>query len=124
MYLLRQFGWYKLYIPKEELEFRSFGQVQYWQEIAITLLKKYCDRYYKYRKAEFENDYLEYYELTTSDPNFIDEYRFLVEQSMNDIIDKLEELKDLVISGQFRDFEFQNIKGFRFHNHLYYPLVY
>jgi len=36
-----------LYIPSEEMEPRSFEQVRRWQEIAATLLRKYCDRFYK-----------------------------------------------------------------------------
>ncbi len=42
--LLKHPEWYDLYIPKDVLEFRSFEQVRQWQEIAIALLKKYCDR--------------------------------------------------------------------------------
>jgi hypothetical protein len=48
--LLKQKEWYTLYIPGEEMEFRSFQQVRRWQEIATALLKKYLDRYYKFRK--------------------------------------------------------------------------
>jgi hypothetical protein len=40
MNLLGQTAWYKLYIPKEEMEFRSFQQVLRWQEIAVSLLNK------------------------------------------------------------------------------------
>lgn len=122
--LLNTHGWYRLYIPEEEMEFRTFEQVRRWQEIATVLLKKYCDRYYKFRKSEYEDKHLEYRELTTDDPNFIDEYRFLVEQSKDDIIAKLEELKDLVTSGQLQDWEFQGMRAIRFASHLYYPLVY
>jgi len=122
--LINDHNWYRLYIPEEELGFRSFEQVKRWQEIAIVLLKKYCDKYYKHRKAEFENEYLEYHTLTLDDPNFIDEYRFLVERSKDDIIAKLEELKALVSSGELKDWKFQNLEAIRFSNHLYYPLVY
>jgi hypothetical protein len=74
--LLSRPEWYRLFIPKEELEFRNFAQVRRWQEIALTLLKKCCDRYYKICKAQFENQYLEYRELSPNDPNFIQEYRY------------------------------------------------
>lgn len=41
-------GWYRLFIPKAELTFTRFEQVRRWQEIAVALLKKYLDRYYKH----------------------------------------------------------------------------
>lgn len=122
--LLSQPDWYRLYIPKDELEFRYFGQVRRWQEIAIVLLKKYCDRYYKFKKAEFENEHLEYHELTEDDPNFIDEYLFLIEQSCEEIVTKLEEIRKLIEDGKLKDVEFQGLKSIMFNQHLYLPLIY
>jgi len=122
--LLREPIWYQLYIPRDELEFNSFEQVRHWQEIAVILLKKYCDRYYKFRKAEFENDHLEYRELTEDDPNFIDEYRFLVEQSQEEIVTKLEEIKQIIDDGDLKSVEFQGLRSIMFDRHLYQPLIY
>lgn len=116
--------WYQLYIPAEELDFRSFEQVQRWQEIAIVLLKKYCDRSYKHRKADFENQHLEYRELGPEDSNFINEYRFLIERSRDDIVAKLAEIKDLVQNGQLQNVEFNGLKSIMFGQHLYQPLIY
>jgi len=115
--------WYKLYIPKEEMEFKSFENVRRWQEIAVVLLKKYCDRYYKTQKAAFENEHLEYRILTEDDPNFIKEYMFLVEQSRDDIIAKLQEIKELIETGKFKDIEFQGLTSITFNRHLYQPLI-
>lgn len=122
--LLCQPDWYRLYIPPEELEFRSFSQVRRWQEIAVALLKKYCDRYYHFRKAEFENEHLEYHELTEADENFVDAYRFLIEQSRDEIVERLKDLKEAITSGAFRNVEFQNLYAVFFSQHLYQPLVY
>lgn len=122
--LLTDASWYVLYIPKEELEFRSFEQVRRWQEIAVTLLCKYCDRYYKLRKAEFEKDHLEYRSLSEDDDNFIDDYLFLIEQSRKDIVAKLEELKTIIENGELRNLEFQGLTAIMFGRHLYQPLIY
>ena len=122
--LLSQPDWYRLYIPKEELEITNFSQVRRWQEISLTLLKKFCDRYYKFRKAEFENQHLEYRELTADDPNFVQEYQFLVEQSRDEIIAKLQELKEIIESGVLKNFQFYNIHAVMFNRHLYQPLIY
>jgi len=122
--LLSDSGWYTLYIPREELEFRSFDRVRCWQEIAVTLLCKYCDRFYKVRKAEFEKDHLEYRDLAEDDGNFIDNYLFLIDRSRKDIVAKLAEIKKLIETGQLRNVEFQGITTIMLGQHLYQPLIY
>jgi len=122
--LLRRKDWYVLLIPKEEMQFRSFQQVHRWQEIAAALLKKYLDRYYKVRKQEFEGDHLEYRELSEDDPNFVSEYRLLIEESREDIIQKLKEFKRLIGEGKLRNVEFQSLHAIAFGRHLYEPLIY
>ena len=122
--LLTDSSWYVLYIPSEEMEPRSFEQVRRWQEIAATLLRKYCDRFYMVRKAEFEKGYLEYRSLTEEDDNLIDDYLFLVDQSRKDIVAKLEEIKRILESGGLRNVEFQGLTTIMFGQHLYQPLIY
>jgi hypothetical protein len=129
--LLRRKDWYLLFIPEEEMKFPSFEQVRRWQEMATALFKKYLDRYYKVKKQEFESKHLEYRELAEDDPNFINEYRVLIEQSRDDIIQKLEEIKRLIESGTLKEAEFSKLvveqDGLRtiaFAGHLYQPLVY
>jgi hypothetical protein len=122
--LLTDHSWYVLHIPQEEMDPRSFGQSRRWQEIASTLLRKYCDRFYKVRKAEWEKDHLEYRTLTEDDPNFIDDYLFLIDQSRRDIVTKLEEIKDIIEKGELRNIEFQGLTAVMLEQHLYQPLVY
>jgi len=122
--LLADTRWYVLHIPQQEMEARSFEQAHRWQEIAATLLRKYCDRFYKVRKAEFEKDHLEYRTLTEDDPNFIDDYLFLIDQSRRDIVTKLEEIKGIIERGELRNVEFQGLAAIMFGQHLYQPLVY
>lgn len=122
--LLGRRDWYVLLIPKEEMQFRSFHQILRWQEIAAALFKKYLDRYYKFRKQEFEGGHLEYRELSEDDPNFVNEYRLLIEQSRKDIVQKLEEIKGLMKAGKLRNMEFQSLHAIAFGRHLYEPLIY
>jgi hypothetical protein len=122
--LLSRNDWYTLFIPEEQMEFRSYAQVARWQEIATSLLKKYLDRYYKYKKQEFESGYLEYRELSEDDPDFITEYRLLVERSREDIIHKLEEVKGLIETGKLRNMEFGSLRIIAFDRHPYQPLIY
>jgi hypothetical protein len=122
--LLGRKDWYVLLIPKEEMYSQSFQQVLRWQEIAVALFKKYLDRYYKFRKQEFEGGHLEYRELSEDDPNFINEYRLLIEQSREDIIQKLEEIKRLIKTDKLWNVEFQSLHAIAFERHLYEPLIY
>ena len=121
--LLRNPEWYRLYIPKAEMEFTRFDRVRRWEEIAVALLKKYIDRYYKYRKQEWESDYLEYHELSEDDPNFAHEYRMLIEESADAIVENLGKLKEMVQDGTFKDWEWGNLQALWFDKHLYQPLL-
>ena len=122
--LLIDHSWYVLHIPSEEMEARSFEQIHRWQEIASTLLRKFCDRFYKLKKAEWERGHLEYRTLTENDPNFIDEYLFLIDQSRQDIVTMLQKIKRIIERGDLRNVEFQGLAAVMFGQHLYQPLVY
>ena len=129
--LLADTTWYRVLIPESELSFDSFGKVRLWQEIALALLKKYTERYYTFRKREWELPHLEYRALTEDDLNFpmVREergeygYRILVEKSRRDIVAKLEELKASIEGGALRPWTFQGLRAVRFDRHLYQPLL-
>lgn len=131
-WLLSDTSWYRLLIPEEELAFDSFEKVRLWQEIALALLKKYTERYYTFRKREWELPHLEYQELLSSDPNLLGVaesatepyYRILLEKSQEDIKLKLEELKIAIEAGQLKDVDFNGLKTIWFGRHLYQPLLY
>ena len=115
--------WYKLFIPPEELEFTQFDRVRRWEEIAVALLKKYVDRYYKHKKQEWESDFYEYHELREDDPNFVSEYRLLIDESQDAIVEKLGELKEKIENGTLADWTFGNLHAISFGQHLYQPLL-
>ncbi|MEQ1908037.1 MAG: DEAD/DEAH box helicase family protein [Vicinamibacterales bacterium] len=129
--LLEDQSWYKLLIPEEELAFDSFERIRLWQEIATALLKRYCERYYSFRKKEWELPHLEYRDLEPSDPNFPpgnDEfpdgyYRILVQESETEIIEKLKELKALIEAGDLKPWQFAGLRAIWFGQHLYEPLL-
>jgi hypothetical protein len=124
--LLENPDWYELTIPSEDLEFApgSFGRrVRTWQEIATSLLKAYCKKYYDIRRAEFESDFLQYQELTEDDPNFLEEYRFQVETSADDYLRELRDLKTAIEDGRMKSVSWGALDIFSFDRHLYRPLV-
>ncbi len=128
--LLDDQSWYRLQIPQEELNGDSYEKVRIWEEIAIALLKKYTERYYTFRKREWELPHLEYRDLEDDDPNFLrvkespdDGYRILIDESKEDIVAKLEELRTAIQTKQRTPWEFQGMKAVWFENHLYEPLL-
>ena len=123
--LLADLSWYVLLIPAEEVAIDSFERVRMWEEIALSLLKKYTDRYYTFRKREWELPHLEYRDLEKDDPNFHDGYYgILIEESQEEIVEKLKDLKALIEKGDLKPWEFRGMKAIWFGQHLYEPLLY
>ncbi len=128
--LLADRSWYLLQVPEDILSLDDFEKTRVWQEIAVALLRKYLDRYYFFRKREWELPHLEYQVLDEKDPNFLvrepgDEpgYRISVDASEEAIITKLNELKAAIESGAFKEFEFSGLRAIWFDSHLYQPLL-
>ena len=128
--LLYDQSWYRLQIPQEELSGDSYEKVRLWEEIAVALLKTYTERYYTFRKREWEMPHLEYRDLEGDDPNFLrvkespnDGYSILVDESKEDIVAKLEELRTAIQTEQRTPWAFQGMKAVWFENHLYEPLL-
>jgi len=129
--LLDNPDWYKVFIPEDELKLDDFAKITRWQQIAVSVLKKYIDRFYNDRKSEWEKEHLEYQELTEDDPNFTEAYELMIEASRVDIIKRLTEIKELIENDKLKDADFnklsQDLPGFKpifFGNHLYQPLLY
>ncbi|MGB7213336.1 MAG: DEAD/DEAH box helicase family protein [Gemmatimonadales bacterium] len=125
-------SWYRLQIPAEELAFDDFAKVTTWREIALSLARKYVDRYYQFHRRHWELPHLEYRLLEPTDRNFprvVREdgeelgYRVLVEESKAEIIKKLEELKTEIVERQLTRWEFKGIKAIALDQHLYVPLL-
>ena len=129
--LLSDSSWYCLQVPEEELIGDSYDKVHLWEEIATALLKKYIERYYIFRKCEWELTRLEYRDLESDDPNFLcakeppgeGYHRILLDKSQEELVTKLGELKAAIQRGELRDWEFQGIHAVFFPKHLYLPLL-
>ena len=130
--LLADQSWYRLQIPAEALVGDSYEKVRLWEDVAVALLKKYTERYYTFRKREWELPHLEYRDLEGDDPNFLgveeapDEgyYRIRIEKSQEEIVAKLGELKAAIRKGELKPWEFRGMKAIWFSKHLYQPLLY
>ena len=88
-----------------------------------ALLKSYLDRFYAFRKREFEAPYLEYQVLRPNDELLLKEYQFLVKKSEKQLIKRLKELSEKFKAGDFEGLSFDKLELFQANHHLYQPLV-
>lgn len=125
--LMAHNDWYELYIEPADLEFRDYGRdVARWEDITIALLRAFIDRSYKRAKGRWEAKYMETVYLSPNDPNFFEEYAVEVRSDQADWIEKLKELREQILSGNFeRDFQINStwIQALRFDKHLFFPLL-
>ncbi|MCF6340486.1 MAG: DEAD/DEAH box helicase family protein [Sulfurimonas sp.] len=125
--MILQFNdWYKLLIPKDNMNVYSFKNLANFETIMITLLKKYMKSFYEYKKSEWESKYLEYRELckTRDKANFIDSYTVTVEEKESELIKILQNLEKELKESRVPTFDRADLKVFNFNKHLYNPLIY
>jgi hypothetical protein len=61
--ILRDPTWYTLYVPPNVLKPAALDGLRAWHDIALSLLKKYCEAFYNWRRKQWEADKLEYRSL-------------------------------------------------------------
>jgi hypothetical protein len=124
--IIRNPYWYQLVIPAGALEPNTFRKVKEWQAIVTSLLRGYVDRYYNMVKSGYLSERMETVELTPGHPNFMEHYRFEIEQSRDDIIQRLVKINEFLKKSAANIDETINgdIKVFSVMNHLYNPLVF
>ena len=121
--LLERNDWYSLLIPASDLEFTDFERVRVWQEIAVALLKKYVNRFYRIRQTEYEMQHLRYEELRPDDGNFFEHYTFRMSSDEEDTRAALTELQGKVAKGSVHSVTRESFRAFVSDQHLYVPLV-
>lgn len=62
--LLEDSGWYRLYAPDSVMELGRLERLTTWHDMAIALLRKYCEMFYGFRRKQWEGDKLEYRSIT------------------------------------------------------------
>jgi len=121
-------SWYTLFIPNQELEMNTFSQVATWENLVISLLKKYTEKYYNYHKNKFNSEHIETRILNANDDNFIYEYevKLNVEGRNETIETRIAQLIEEIQNKTFADFKQLGTNFIAFDNskHLYTPLLY
>ena len=70
-------------------------------DVAIMLLQKYLERFFKKKKAEWEKDKLEYVELTYNEFIKSDSYNIEINANQHSIIENISELKKIKAGATF-----------------------
>lgn len=121
-------SWYTLFIPSTELEMNSFSQIANWENLVISLLKKYTEKYYNHHKNKFNSEHIETRILNANDDNFIHEYevKFNVEGQLHTIEERINQLLEEIKTNTLKDHKQLGTNFFAFDNskHLYTPLLY
>ena len=105
--IMNNSDWYEISIPESNLEVSSFHRVFMWEEIVISLLKLYTEKFYLSIKNKYLARHIEVSTLEEDHPNFIDEYIIQVEESETDIIRNVIEFKDKVKEDGKLDIDFE-----------------
>lgn len=132
--LLKNPNWYKLQIPKHELELNDFEDYKRWQKIAVALLKKYFDKFYYAEKSKWEKPLLVYTTLDDKNENFLenDEYTISISNSEEneEIISFITNFKEEVTAAKNKDSVLNfsrarsGLEAIVFEPSLYNPLLY
>lgn len=121
-------SWYQILIPAEDLAPTSFKKVAIWEEMVISLLKLYTDKFYNTFKSQYLSNHIELAVLQEDHPNFIDEYSIQVADHEVDIIQSVLNFKEQIKNNTSLVTDFQLSQnmfiGFDYSDHLYFPLLY
>lgn len=62
--LLADSNWYTLYAPDDVMQLGQLERLTLWHDMAIALLRTYCELFYGFRRKQWEADKLEYRPVT------------------------------------------------------------
>jgi hypothetical protein len=122
--LLATKGWYRILIPEARMQPGSYQGVFLLQQLAEALLKKYCEKFYAYKKSEFIDPRLELRELTEEDENIPEDnfYQITVDASETQLIADIEKIKEQLEKEPERCMKVNDIEFCNFKSHLFQPL--
>lgn len=72
--LLSDSSWYELQAPPAMMELGNLKNLGLWHDMAISLLRKYCEMFYNYRRKQWESDKLEF-KYITDDSSYLPNVR-------------------------------------------------
>jgi hypothetical protein len=132
--ILETDGWYSLIIPQVHIKISSMEKLEAAADYCVMVLKSYMDKFYKYKREEWEAPRLEYQELAAKDNNFVQEYSIAytdvneqdtgaaaLEQFIHELSALLE--KERCIPDYQKGLFKNSFIAFDFQSHLFAPLL-
>jgi len=114
-------GYYYLICPERRIKVNNFSELEKIENVVKMILRKYIDKFYKYKRQEWENNFLEYRNLQKGDQNFHDTYEIKISSSHKELI---EDIEDLIDDGEeLYNSERHKLPNVYFEKHLYQPLL-
>jgi len=134
--LLSDNSWYQIKAPDKLMALGNLENLAVWHDMAISLLRKYCEMFYNYRRKQWESDKLEF-KYITDDSSYLPNVRedmphggYLVTLDPvrhESIYNELQGIKESIAQGkvsQWRDRIVGASLQFLFNErHFYQPLL-
>jgi len=134
--LLSDSSWYVLQAPPAMMELGNLNNLTLWHDMAISLLRKYCEMFYNYRRKQWESDKLEF-KYITDDSSYLPNVRedmpeggYLVTFDPvrhENVYNELQNIKELIAADDIQQWENTIVDAslkFLFNElHFYQPLL-
>lgn len=124
--LLDNTSWYTLCIPPEKLEPSCYGRVREWESLAVDLISKYADRYWRKERSAWENKYMKAVPLKKENLNYVEEYELSVGAKKENLIRNIKQFVERVNQGDYnQDFDSEQVRiaVLSSNFHAYIPLL-
>lgn len=133
--LLQDTGWYRLYAPDVAMEPGQLERLDLWHDMAIALLRKYCEMFYGLRRKQWEGDKLEYRPITentqylpgVSESTPEGSYAITLDRVRHEsLIKQLNTLREKIATNDIKAWDGQIRDGLEFiwcERHFYQPLL-
>lgn len=117
-------SWYTLYLPATRLQPESYEGVMLLQQVALKLLKDFCEHYYNFCRRAFIEPRLEIRELTREDDNIPgdDFYQLIVDGNEDELILGIEKMKADLEKNKEDLLKAGDLHACKFGIHLFQPL--
>jgi hypothetical protein len=100
-------------LPDEKQNIRNFEDIKHFENYAISLCKKHLDKQYSAARSVWEQQYMEYADVTGEDENFIDCYDVLFADQDNTVIKDFQRLKS-ALEKAHKDGKFIKLRGLKY----------
>lgn len=129
--LLLDTSWYKLLVPEDLMSLTRYSNVNVWNQLALELLKKYCKKFFEYKRDEFIRPRLRVAELSSEYENLPkngENYILTVDASETQLIADIHKLQNDIEAAHKSKNKRQlldagQLKACILGNHLYQPLL-